>query len=51
MYYDSEEDLEFYKYNPNWDYNLGVCLVHFLPSVPCPACQYERDNKTEVCEE
>ena len=31
-------------YSPNWDEEIGVCLKHKLPCVPCPACIAKKDE-------
>lgn len=31
-----------------WDHKDGVCLVHMLPSVPCPACMSDPKSQSHL---
>lgn len=31
-----------------WDHNIGVCLKHMLPEIPCPACLQNAENEPDL---
>jgi len=31
-----------------WDHMNGVCLVHMLPSIPCPACLSDPKSQPDM---
>lgn len=30
--------------SPYWNWEIGVCTKHYLPSVPCPSCLAKDDE-------
>jgi len=29
--------------SPNWNEQLGICMKHLIPQLPCPMCAHEKD--------